>query len=299
MDFRQLRYFIAVAKHLNFTQAAKELFIVQSAVSRQILELEKQLDLKLFIRDGKEIHLTAAGKVFLVEACAVIARSEEAIEKARLVASGKGGTLKIGFLAAAVVNNLPDWLKSFRHDYPNVTLSVNQVHSWPLTDHLLTGKLDIGFMRSFSTKKIPQITCRMLYQEQICLAVHCDNALASQTSIDLSALANEHFVCLNRQGAPGLFDLAVQLCTNRGFSPRIVNQAQHVETVLIMVDAGIGVAIMPRSYQTFAKPSTHFIDIEGDDTLIDLVVAWNKENSNLSLPLFLETLNRFFDFQPL
>src|SRR4051794_10340008 len=117
MEIRQLRYFISVAEQLNFTEAAKRLFVAQPSVSQQIASLERSMDVKLFIRDKHSVKLTPAGKVFLNDAIEIVNKSEEALKRAKKAAVGEVGQLSVGFLNAPVKNFLPDLVKEFRKKY--------------------------------------------------------------------------------------------------------------------------------------------------------------------------------------
>ena len=131
MEIRQLRYFISVAEQLNFTEAAKRLFVAQPSVSQQIASLERSMDVKLFIRDKHSVKLTPAGKVFLNDAIEIVNKSEEALKRAKKAAIGEVGQLSIGFLNAPVKNFLPDLVKEFRRKYRYIQINLN---------HYQTGK---------------------------------------------------------------------------------------------------------------------------------------------------------------
>ena len=134
MELRQLRYFIAVAEHLNFTEASKRLFVAQPAVSQQIAGLEKSLGLKLFIRDKHSVKLTPAGRVFLNDAIDLLSRSEEAEKRVKKAASGEVGQLSIGFLNAPVKKFLPHLVKEFRGDFPHIQISLNQYQTGEIVE---------------------------------------------------------------------------------------------------------------------------------------------------------------------
>ncbi|MBV7274462.1 LysR family transcriptional regulator [Clostridium sp. PL3] len=293
MDIRQLQYFIAVAEHLNFTETAKHLYVAQSAVSYQIAALEKDLGVKLFIRDKHLVRLTSAGKVLLKEAIAIMDRFNEAVQKTQQAATGILGNLRIGLLGVRVISVLPELLRSFRVVYPSIGIDLEQMNAGQITEALENGDIDLGFTRSFSVHDNPNLTWKKVYTDSIQVVLPYDHPMANQTSIDISELANESFISVNRQHSAGIFDLLINLCSSRGFSPNIVSRPHHVETVLCLIEAGMGISILPHCFNNCSNPNLKYIDIEGNDAYIDLVVAWNKNASNKSIPLFLKELENY------
>nr|WP_282599721.1 LysR family substrate-binding domain-containing protein [Priestia megaterium] len=120
--------------------------------------------------------------------------------------------------------------------------------------------------------------------------MHQDHPLADRTSINISELAHDSFVMLDREEAPPGYDLLLAACSNHGFSPNLVSTALRIEAVYIMVDAEIGITILPKYLQLYAPPTLRFINIEGDDLAIDVLASWKKINKNPSLSLFIEEL---------
>ncbi|WP_026478470.1 LysR family transcriptional regulator [Alkaliphilus transvaalensis] len=292
MDIRQLRYFISVAEHLNFTEAAKHLFVAQSAVSQQIADLEKKLGVQLFIRNKRQVKLTNAGAVLLKEARYLVDKSEELIEKTRHADLGIIGDLKIGFLGYTERDFLPQLIRQFRRNYPKIDLHLNQYNHGMLIESLNTEALDIIFTLSFGLNNIGGLTKKKVLTEKISIVMHCEHPFANRQCINIKDLANERFIALDKRESPQGFNKTLLMCANSGFTPNIVSEPRLIQTVLLLVDAGIGIAILPKSLQANASPSLRFIDIEGEQAEDELVVAWKKANSNPSIPLFLEELDK-------
>ncbi|KAB3535389.1 LysR family transcriptional regulator [Alkaliphilus pronyensis] len=290
MDIRQLRYFIAVAEHLSFTEASKQLFIAQSAVSQQIADLEKKIGVQLFTRNKRSVRLTNAGEVLLKEAIGLVNKSEEAIEKTRQADLGIIGNLKAGFIGYTEKDFLPYLIREFRRNYPKVELQLNQLNHGLLIEGLKNGELDVGFTLSFGVDNIGGLKSKHIFTETISVVMHCDHPLADKKSISLSALADESFIVLNRHESPQGFNKTLLMCTNNGFNPNIVSEPKLIQTVLLLVDSGMGIAILPNSLKLQSSPSLRFIDIEGEQAEDELVIAWKKSNTNPSIPLFLNQL---------
>ena len=290
MDIRQLRYFISVAQNLSFTGAAKELFVAQSAVSQQIADLEKKIGVQLFVRDKRSVKLTSAGSVLLKESISLVKKTEEAIEKTRQADQGIIGSLKLGFLGYSERIYLPHLIRQFRGAYPNIDLQLEQYNHGILNEALITGELDIGFTFSFGLNTIGGLEGKSVFTETISVVLNCEHPLAHRTSVNISELAKENFIVLNREESPQGFNQTLLICANNGFFPTIGREPRLLHTVLLLVESGMGIAILPRSLKLHSSPSLRFIDIEGQKNEYELVLAWKKNNTNPSIPLFIEEL---------
>lgn len=291
MVLRQLRYFISVAENLNFTEAAKQLYVTQPTVSQQIIELENYLGVKLFVRDKRSVHLTPAGKLFLIEANTLINNVKEIVEKTRRASNGSIGTLKIGFLSYTIKNYLPTFIPKFRKKYPDIELQLKQFSAVTLREALLRGDIDIGFTFSFDFQQTSSVIWKVLFTDVISLALRNDHPLLKDSSLHLPDLTNEPFVTLSQEVSPYWFDLVMRVCVARGIIPKVVNQTSLPETPFLLAESGLGIAISSH-YANLAHPiaKLHYFDIEGDDTRFDAVVVWKKEASNPSIPMFLDEL---------
>lgn len=290
MDIRQLRYFISVAENLSFTDAAKDLFVAQSAVSQQIADLEKKIGVQLFVRDKRSVKLTSAGSVLLKESISLVDKTEEVIKKTRQAAQGIIGNLKIGFLGYSERFYLPSIIKQFQINYPDVDLQLEQYNHGMLNEALITGELDIGFTFSFGIASIGGLEERHVFTESISAVLHNEHPLAHRDRISISELAKERFIVLNKEESPQGYNQTLLICANNGFFPNICREPRLLHTVLLLVESGMGIAILPKSLRLHSSPSLRFIDIDGEKNEYDLVVAWKKNNGNPSIQLFIKEL---------
>jgi DNA-binding transcriptional LysR family regulator len=293
MDIRQLRYFITVAEYLNFTKAANQLYVAQSAISHQIADLEEQVGVKLFIRNKRSVQLTPAGSVFLKEAIEIVEKTSGAIEKAQQTDSGVIGSLSIGFLSVHVRSFLPEVIKRFRELYPKVELHLNHFPSKMLKESLEEGELDIALTQPSGLHRIEEIEIQTVAKEKYCIVMHKNHPLANNKKIKLADLATEPFIIHNRHDSPvGSYEFIVHLCEQSGLTPRIVSQPRFVDTVPILVESEIGISILPKSFEAVSSPSLRFIEIDGlEGHDFELVMAWKKNNLNPSISLFLNILS--------
>ncbi len=292
MDIKQFRYFMAVAEHLNFTEAANQLFIAQSSLSQRIVELEKTLGVKLFTRNKRSVQLTSAGKVFLKEATYLLQKFEEATERTRQADSGIQGTLNIGFLGYSVNQFLPKVINKVRKQYPLIKLKLDRYSHGRLNEALKNDELDITFTSSFGLQNIPNLELLKVYSDISSVVVYEGHPLASVKKVKMAELSEESFITQKREVSPQAYDRFLKMCTDSGFSPNIVNQTSFLDAVLLLVEGGLGIAIMPKNVKSFANSGLHFLDIEGEISQFDIVAAWKENSSNPSIPFFLEEINK-------
>lgn len=299
MDLRQLKYFVAVAEKLNFTEAAKTLFVAQSAVSQQISELERQLGMPLFTRNRRIVQLTPAGNVLYCEATGLLKRFDEVVENTLNAHLGYKGHLRIGYIGYGDRKWLPIAIKAFQSKYPEVTLEVERYHQAALIKSLKENNIDIAITFSFGIsgveEALEQWETRHIYTETLCAVVSKDNPLTqhwANQKMPLSALAAEPFIIQNRHESPQGYDKTLQICSAHGFSPKILNTPNLVQTVLVLVEAQLGVAILPESLATYAGPNVVFLPLALESSLAQyaIVAAWKAKLANPALKHFIEII---------
>lgn len=291
MEIRQLRYFIAVAEHLNFSEAAKRLFVAQPAVSQQIASLERSLGLKLFNRDKHSVKLTPAGRVFLNDAVDLLNRSEEAMKRVKRAAIGEVGQLRIGFLNAPVKSFLPGLVKEFRDKFPHIQIGLNHYQTGEIVEKLRNDDIDIAFTMVFRKQDVAGWEHKVLFTQPYCVFMNQDHHLAQKERISIHDIVHEPFVMLSRNESPQGYDHLFTLFANHGFLPNIAIQAERIETVLMFVESGLGIAVLPKHLKVYANPTLRYGQIKEWDHLVEIVVAWKKTNLNPSIPLFLSELD--------
>ncbi|MEH7098291.1 LysR family transcriptional regulator [Neobacillus vireti] len=295
MDLKQLRYFVSVAERLSFTEAAMEHFVAQSAISKQISNLEEQIGVQLFIRNRRTVQLTNAGTQLLKDAKLVIAHYEEAISNARLAGNGLSGNLKIGYLGLKKIF-LPKLINQFTKKYPDVTIELIQYTSDTLNASLKLGEIDIGFTLYLSIEKFPEIVSKKISNIPFNVVINSEHPLADYKKISISSIALEPFIVINQEVSPDGYHHIVELFNKHGLSPTIVREVSHFETVLLMIEAGIGISILPKAISN--PPSTlRFIELEEKIDETDFIIAWNRNNHNPFISLFTKEFDSFMNSQ--
>ncbi|MBP2656740.1 MAG: hypothetical protein H6Q73_4309 [Firmicutes bacterium] len=293
MNIKQLNYFIAVAKYLNFTKAANHHHIPQTVISHQITALEKEIGVPLFYRNTRTVQLTKAGELFFNEVKPIIANLEQAINRTILTNSNAKGSLTIGFTGAPEKFFLSTWIRNFLAIYPKINLKLIKNTTTTHSEFLQEENIDILFELSHDLNINPKLSWKNVYSlltNHLYAVTYPDHPLAKQTTISRLDLANEPFVFFDHKSNPAAFDLIVKDSKNTGFLPKVVAEANSAEALLLMVEAKIGITILPRCFEESAGTSVKFIALEGDPDYHDLIALWRKDNLNSFIPLFLNMI---------
>ncbi|MCC5647488.1 LysR family transcriptional regulator [Nostoc sp. CHAB 5824] len=288
MELRHLRYFIAVAEELNFSRAAERLHISQPPLSQQIQALEAELGLQLFERKKRPLQLTAAGQVFLAEARLVFPQLERAITSAQKVSRGEIGRLVVGTNSSVANSVLPDILQIFHPLFPEVILVLREVSSSEQVNLLRDRYIDIAFERLPNTNlNDTALNFLSILQEPLIVALPEKHPLAAQFQIPLIALADEPFVLPPTDLVPS-YSQIISLCQQVGFSPKVVQQATWMVTVLSLVAGGVGVTLLPANAQSLQRKGVVYRAIQGENLTLELAVVWRRDDSSVVLREFLE-----------
>lgn len=250
MELRHLRYFIAVAEELHFTRAARRLGMAQPPLSQQIQQLEAELATPLFERGTRRVTLTEAGRMLLPEARATLDQASRAATVARRAGKGEIGELRIGLFASApLLPVFTEAVLSFRRRLPDVHLALHESPTLQQVDALRRGALDAGFLRCPSAADIPaDITAVELLRERLVAMMREDHPLARhQGPLPIAALAGERLIFFSRSVGTTLHGQFQALCGAAGFAPNITQTARENATLIGLVAAGLGIAVMPAS----------------------------------------------------
>lgn len=281
MELRHLRYLVAVAEQGSFSGAARTLNVSQSAISEQLADLERETGVSLFVRSPRRTVLTKPGELFLEEAYRILAAANHAVEVAQRAQRGEVGTLRIGFFAGGVGVNFPRLIRDFRRLHPGVQLSLVEMISpqqWPA---LIEGRIDVGFTRQVEPEFRAELQSEVIQQDPM-VAILPKNHPAAPGPVDLRDLAHEPFVLSSRETSPAVFDKVIELCSEAGFSPRIASISTVWASVVLMVQAGEGVSLLPLNRQQFRTRDLAFCPLKAKNAFVEFLMVWSpKRDSNL------------------
>jgi DNA-binding transcriptional LysR family regulator len=285
MELRHLRYLVAVADQGSFSGAARALHVAQSAISEQLSNLEHEIGVNLFTRSSRKTSLTPAGKVFLEEALRTLASADQAVHRAQRVQCGQAGSLRIGFFAGGMGINFPNLIQTFRRQTPDVNLSLVEMTSTQQWGALLEGKIDVAFTRRLEPEFRPELQSVLIQQDPI-MAILPKHHRAAPGPVDLRDLANERFVLSSRETSPAVFDKAIELCSEAGFSPRIASISTVWSSVVLMVQAGEGISLLPLNEQQFRTRDLAFCPLKAKNAFVEFVMAWSPRRDNALIRSF-------------
>ena len=242
VELRQIKYFIEVAKREHVTEAANALHVAQSAVSRQIFNLEEELGVDLFIREGRTVRLTRIGKIFKEHMEKAINVIDDAKQEVEEYLDPNKGTLQIGFSASLASYILPTAILYFRKQYPNVKFILNQGSHKELMDAVAKGEINIALVGPLPTEH-DKIKSTVLFTEDIVALLSANHPLSNRSSLKLTELRDDSFV-LFPEGFV-LRDLIMEGCLQRGFQPNVSFEGKDLDAIKGLVSAGLGVTLLP------------------------------------------------------
>lgn len=281
----QIEYFLAVAKYLSFTEAARNLYISQPSLSKQIAMLEEEMGVKLFLRTRRDVRLTPSGAVLYMELSSLAENIEKAIDKARQPELGQKLSLNIGCLEAMDTDLfMPPLIRLFKEKYPEVTLVVERHSFRALREKVISGALDIVFTIDFEVTDIPGIIYDEVYRDNTGIFMSTANPLAARDRITLEDVSTEDFVLITRDESPNGFDGVISLCRKHGFKPNIVKQLPNIESLLLCVELGLGISIFDSNIRMGGKKNLKSFKLEDD--FQSVVMAWKKDNMNPAVSMF-------------
>jgi LysR family transcriptional regulator, transcription activator of glutamate synthase operon len=242
MELRQIIYFIEVAKREHVTEAAQNLHVAQSAVSRQISLLEAELGIPLFTREGRNVKLTQIGRLFLDYAERAVSELDKAKEKIEDYLNPEQGVIRLGFATSLSIPTLPMVLSEFRNAHPDVSFQLHQGSTRYLIDSIEKGHLDIAFAAPVPTNH-ENVKGTIFYMERLWAILPANHPLAEASSLQLSELRQEAFVSF-REGLP-LYQSVKEACQAAGFKPKLAFEGEDIDTIKALVASGFGVALLP------------------------------------------------------
>jgi DNA-binding transcriptional LysR family regulator len=275
VELRQIRSFLSVAETLHFGHTAKLIHISQPALSLQIRALEEEVGVRLFERNRRRTTLTPAGEAFRDDAVAALSQLDQAVRKARLAANGRLGLLRIGFMASVGAQFVPDIVRQFKDLNPEVEFSLLAVPTARQVQMLQTGSLDIGFLR-LPIGEQSALEVVTVYREPFVLLVPSSHKLAKRKRVRLGEVSGENFVMNERSYSPGFHDLILGILHDAGIVPTVSQTVGELLTLISLVSAQMGVAIVPASAAKHNVASVVACDIVGDLPMSEIALVCDK-----------------------
>lgn len=283
----QLRCFVAVAEELHFGRAASRLNMTQPPLSRQIQVLERILKVKLFNRNSRLVTLTPAGSAFLVEARRIVQLTDSAAAIARSAAEGRSGILRLGFTAASGYSYVPRLLAHANEVLPDTHLLLREMVSGEQIEALITNRIDVALLRP--PVRRPEFASYLVLKERfvVCTPAKVPPEQRPRHLADFDGLP---FIMYAPDAAKYFHDLLAGLFATAGAAPRHVQHVTQIHSILTLVGAGLGYALVPEAASRLHPEGVAFTPLEDIEPLVELHVAWMKDVNNPTIDRFLRAL---------
>jgi DNA-binding transcriptional LysR family regulator len=276
MDLHQLRCFVAAADELHFGRAAQRLEMLPSALGRFIRLLEEDLGTRLMTRTTRSVTLTDDGAVLAKEARALLAQADALAAKFRTHGRMQAKTVRVGAIDSAAAGLLPTLLHDFRGLRPDVTVQLTEDKTIRLLPRLLSGRLDLAFVRPPESPD-KRLQFMFLFHETAVVAVSDHHPFASRKRVTIADLADQPLIVPARRSRPHSHDLTMKLFTEAGLQARIVQIADEKQTIVNLVAAKLGVAIVPKWTSRMAARGVRYVRLAASDmNKLPLAAAWTR-----------------------
>jgi LysR family transcriptional regulator, transcription activator of glutamate synthase operon len=251
MELRQLHYFVKVAKKEHVTQAAEELHVAQSAVSRQIHQLEEELGVKLFVQKGRNLQLTPVGQLFLKRVEVILSDLERSVNELHEFLDPEKGEIRLGFPHSLGISLIPQVVAAFRKQHPNVKFRFKQGMYPSLIRDMIKGDIDLAFISPFPAEH--EFVCgEVLLTEELYAILPPGHRFSDEESIKLRELEDETFVLFSE--GYSLRPIVWEACQEAGFTPKIGFEGEETDTIRGLVAAGMGVSLLPELALHYTGP---------------------------------------------
>jgi DNA-binding transcriptional LysR family regulator len=293
MDLRQLRYFVAVAEELHFSRAAERVGIQQPPLSLQIRQLETEIGTALFHRLSRGVELTESGALLLERARRILDDVEQTKISVQSRARGETGRIRLGFAVGTYFHPLiPAIISAYRKQYPGVTLLPEQSYTPRLVTALHSGEIDVAFVRRVSENEAEGLGIELIVDEPMLVVLPRAHRLARKRSVPLDALAGETFILHPRAITPVLYDRIIATFQRAGFTAKLGQEAPTFDSMVHMVAAGFGVALVPQSIQQIRAKGIVYLPIEGKGLSTSISLAYRRNDRSAAVRNFIALARR-------
>jgi DNA-binding transcriptional LysR family regulator len=282
-NMERIRAFVVVAEELHFGRAAARLHLTQPPLSRQIMLLEQEVGVSLLDRSGRTVKVTPAGRVFLAEARRILRLAEESTLAVRRIPTGAGGTLVVGFTAVSVHGYVQSFLRLIGQELPHVDLVLRELVTADQVEAIAAGDIDLGFVRPPVTRS--GLVSRVVQSERLLLAAPADDAWAARGEpVDVGELDGRALVMYSPVESRYFYELLLGMTVRAHARPRYVQYVSQIHTMLALVQAGVGLALVPESAMALHPDGVAFIDLaDRQSPLVELAATWPATADNPAL----------------
>jgi DNA-binding transcriptional LysR family regulator len=291
MELRHLRYFIAVAEEENVTRAAERLHVSQPPLSRQIHDLEEELGVPLFDRTGKSLQLNAAGKVFLVEARAVLERAAQALQTVQALSEDHQQTIDVGYAPSLSVQILPQILRIFEQTQPLVRVRLHDLSSSEMQQGLRDGSLQAAFLALPRQVQRGDLSYAKLQSHPVCVAMPAHHPLAKKRKISLTELFTHRLIGYNQRDYAEYHQWLETLSPTRK-KPTLAEEYDSMTSLITAIESGRGVALVSKSLSCFSGPRLQYRPLSPAPEPFHVAIAWREKGLKKSTRALISAAQR-------
>jgi DNA-binding transcriptional LysR family regulator len=290
MEMHQVRYFLAAAKHLNFTKAASRLHLAQPSLTRQIHNLEEEIGVRLLDRTKQKVSLTDEGRSFLADAKRVLNLAEEIVESVQRLSRREVTALNIGYVANLFYDLLPVTLASFQRSYSTVSINLFDMTCGDQFRAIEDGKIDLGFVGLREAVAERGLQFRPIATYRVVAALPKDNPVANKPVVKLKELEPMFSIGMSESSYPGYRRWLTGTCQRVGFSPKVLQDADIERTVIQSVAAGLGVALLPEQVKKLPHERVVFRPLK-PAVATESCIAWKPDNRSSALKAYVDIVS--------
>ena len=288
IEWRHLRYFLAVAEELHFGKAAVKLYISQPGLSRQIKQLEGELKTQLFHRDNKKVTLTPAGEYFKKEIQSLSHQFDKIKLNAKLIGAGGIGRVNLSYVGSAMQNVIPKLLLDTRSKFPQIKFGLQELDNAKQIEGLLSQKIDLGFVRLNKVQR--DLAIQPVFEDTFSLVLPDNHQLTKRKFKSLDQVKEEPFILFEKEYSSSYYDIVMSIFEDVGFTPIISHTTVHANTIFRLVENNFGISIVPSSLALGYDLKVKFIELKDIHHRTELSVVWNKKNKNPVLQKILDLI---------
>jgi DNA-binding transcriptional LysR family regulator len=279
IELADLQALLVLSDTLHFGRAADRLHVSQPALSKRIRRMEARIGGPLLVRGYRDVQLTEAGRLLAGRSRHLIDDASATVALTQRAARGEAGLLRIGFGIASIFGLLPEVVLRFGRAHPDVEFQLRDMSTPDQIDALVSGAIDVGFIRH--RRADSQLQTRLVLEERLVVALGPQHRWSARSG--LRSVAAEPFVIISRERSASFYDHVLSVCGAAGFAPRIVQEAAELFTVVSLVRAGLGVALVPRSTALMRLPGVRFHELNLPEAAWNIAVAWHRDSDRVPL----------------
>ena len=279
IELADLQALVVLSEALHFGRAAARLHVSQPALSKRIQRMEARIGGPLLIRGYRDVQLTEAGRLLAGRSRHLIGEASATVALAERAARGEAGLLRIGFGIASIFGLLPEIVLRFRRAHPDVQFHLRDMSTPDQIDALVSGGIDVGFIRHRGADS--RLQMRLVLDERLVVALGPHTRWSARAG--LPSVAAEPFITISRDRSASFHDHVLGVCAAAGFAPQIVQEVSELSTMVSLVRAGLGVALVPRSTALIRLPGVRFHELDIPEAAWNIALAWHRDSDRVPL----------------